>query len=43
MTDDVYIRHMQGAPRDCSMFKSNDVKEVNDIINCKQPGLGKSS
>lgn len=24
---------MQGAPRDCSMFKSNDVEEVNDIIN----------
>ena len=33
MTDHVYIRHMQGAPRDCSMFKSNDVEEVNDIIN----------
>lgn len=24
---------MQGAPRGCSMFKSNDVKEVNDSIN----------
>lgn len=33
MTDHVYIRHMQGAPRDCSMFKSNDVEEVNDIMN----------
>ena len=33
MTDHVYIRDMQGAPRDCSMFKSNDVEEVNDIIN----------
>lgn len=34
MTDpDVYIRHMQGAPSDCSVFKSKDAEEVNDIIN----------
>ena len=32
MTDHVYIRHIQGAPKDCSMFKSKYVKEVNDII-----------
>ena len=24
---------MQGAPSDCSVFKSKDVEEVNDIIN----------
>ena len=33
MTDHVYIRHMQGVPSDCSVFKSKDVEEVNDIIN----------
>lgn len=33
MTNHIYVRHMPGAPKDCSIFKSRYLKKVNDIVN----------